>query len=110
MLRHHLYMFSNGFFSPQNPPFILNSKDNSGTDLNGYLYDLWLSLQNDLNFTTEIVPSADGLWGSRNEDGKWSGFFGMLLDNKIDLSMADTTLTKHRADYFAHTIAFHRDR
>lgn len=54
--------------------------------------DLISGIQQELNFTFELVGSPDGEWGRQREDGSWSGFVGQLMGGEADANIAGLTI------------------
>ena len=72
----------------EDPPYVTYIRDESGNvvDYVGYNAALLEELQNQMNFRIEHIPATVPHWGSKNEDGSWSGIVGMLVDKTIDIS------------------------
>ena len=58
----------------------------------GFLLEVLKELEKSLNFTTEVVLSVDGQFGSKNaENGSWNGMVGMVNRSEADLIVAPLT-------------------
>uniref|UniRef100_X2AX36 Glutamate receptor n=1 Tax=Capitella teleta TaxID=283909 RepID=X2AX36_CAPTE len=63
----------------------------------GYCADLAEKIAEELpNFQYQIVPVADGTYGSLNENGTWNGMVGELIRHEADLAIAPLTITSGR--------------
>ena len=49
-------------------------------------------LQENLNFTYNLVRSHDGKWGVGDENGDWNGMLGMLHRNEVDMAIGERLL------------------
>ena len=45
-------------------------------------------LANKLNFTLKLMPSNDGQFGGKNDNGTWNGMIKMLLEGQADIAVA----------------------
>ena len=50
-----------------------------------------------LNCSWNIIPTVDGLFGTKNDDGSWNGVVGMLERGELDLTLADLAVTSDRS-------------
>lgn len=48
-----------------------------------------------LNFRIKLVPSVDGFWGSKTEDG-WNGMVGMVARGEADMAFGSISDTQER--------------
>jgi hypothetical protein len=53
--------------------------DTKYVNIDGYYGDIWAQMQKVLNFTYWVLPTVDGAWGSKLENGSWNGMIGMIL-------------------------------
>ncbi len=65
--------------------------------LTGMTHDLAMSLLPVLNFTIELVPEPDGIYGLLLPNGTWRGMVGMLDRREVDLSIMDFSITDARS-------------
>ena len=54
-------------------------------------------LQAKLNFTYSLVMSPDEAYGVLDDNGKWTGLIGLLVQDQADMSINDLTITFDRA-------------
>jgi hypothetical protein len=64
--------------------------------MDGLVIELLNLVQKELGFEYILVPSADGKYGSQEENGSWSGQIGLLQRKELDLSIMDLTVTASR--------------
>ena len=62
----------------------------------GMLYFLLVAVQKEMNFSFSKVE-VEGKYGSRREDGSWSGQIGALHRREIDISIHELTIAYDRA-------------
>ena len=60
------------------------------------MYQLLMAVQKELNFSFTMVESP-GKFGSKLENGSWSGQIGAVQRREIDISVMDLTVTYERA-------------
>ena len=60
-------------------------------NVTGYLVEVMGILQQKLRFRFEYVPSVDGFWGAKDENGTWNGMVGMLHRGQADICGAALT-------------------
>ena len=71
------------------PNYIAEAKlPNGDTKIIGMYADIIETLSIFLNFTYDIVIPDDLMWGSRNDDGSWTGMVGMLQRREVDFAVA----------------------
>ena len=77
-----------------NPIF---SSKKEETKIGGVLGDIWHGvLEKMLNFTTIVQPSRDNQYGALGKDGKWSGVVGSLVEDRVDIGLANLFITESR--------------
>ena len=77
-----------------NPLF---SSKKEETKIGGVLGDIWHGvLEKMLNFTTIVQPSGDKQYGALGKDGKWSGVIGSLVEDRVDIGLANLFITESR--------------
>ena len=54
-------------------------------EFKGMYADVFLELQNMLNFTFVLKKSPDGQWGTLRSDGTWTGMIRELQDQRVDI-------------------------
>jgi len=64
----------------------------------GLLVDLITELSINLGFTYTLEPVADEKYGTRNEDGSWTGMIGAVNNGDADMALADMTITSTREE------------
>ena len=61
-----------------------NGDESDKIKINGICGDVWHGvLEKALNFTTNVKPSPDGMYGSIDEDGTWNGIIGSLQNTQV---------------------------
>ena len=63
--------------------------------LAGFHGQLWKAIAKTLQLNFTLVDVTDE-YGSRDENGSWTGMIGMLHRNEADIAVADFTPTKER--------------
>ena len=58
-------------------------------EFKGMYADVFLELQNMLNFTFVLKKSPDGQWGTLRSDGTWTGMIRELQDQRVDIGNLD---------------------
>ena len=61
------------------------------------MYHLLMAVQKELNFSFTMVESP-GKFGTKLENGSWSGQIGAVQRREIDISVMDLTVTYERAE------------
>ncbi|XP_071535585.1 probable glutamate receptor [Panulirus ornatus] len=51
-----------------------------------------------INFTYTYVRPSDGTWGTKKDDGSWSGMMGMVSREEVDVSVGPLTVSLLRAE------------
>ncbi|PSN54615.1 Ionotropic receptor 8a [Blattella germanica] len=74
-------------------------KDDKGNEMwEGYCIDLLQRLSVLMEFDYEIVPPANGGFGTRSPDGTWDGMVGDLAMGETDMVIAPLTMTSEREE------------
>ena len=60
----------------------------------GIFVDLFLELQNALNFSYTTYASPDGQWGTLGADGAWTGVVGELQMKRADIALSGLMVTQ----------------
>ncbi|CAD5117924.1 DgyrCDS6669 [Dimorphilus gyrociliatus] len=79
--------------------------ENGRVTWSGLVIELLDILSEMLNFRYSIIDSVDGFWGGR-ENGSWTGFVKMLLENQCDLAASKITVTSERRQAVDFTSPF----
>ena len=61
-----------------------------------------MAVQDELNFTYDLVQSNDLAYGALDADNKWRGQIGYVQNRIIDLSVMDLTIMLERAQVCLH--------
>ncbi len=64
--------------------------------LGGAFVDVAQVFADSMNFSLVIEKQADGKWGSKREDGSWSGMMGSLVEKRADLALSGLRITQSR--------------
>ena len=72
--------------------------DGAMIDATGFYPDILSELMARLNFTIAYVPSKDGNWGTRAENGSWNGLVSMLIDGEVDLVTCGLSIDSFREE------------
>ncbi|PSN40521.1 Ionotropic receptor 154 [Blattella germanica] len=94
-------------FMPFGKIIFIEEKGGKAMKFGGFLYQIWETLQNGLNFTTKIQRIAEGRFGVQDANGSWSGMTGMLQRKQIDIGLMTLMLSTSRLsvlDYFVPVI------
>ena len=59
-----------------------------------------------MNFSTRIILSPDGKWGSKNKDGSWNGMVRDLHENRTQVGLTGLYITKSRSEVVLFSPAF----
>ena len=52
---------------------------------NGTFVEIFNELSESLNFSYTVTTPPDGEWGSKKDDGTWSGMVGQLAAKTVDV-------------------------
>lgn len=88
-------------------PYLSQNEDGS---YKGYVADLLKALSKQIGFKYNIQLVADGRYGTpNNTTGTWSGMMGEVVTGKVDMAVADLTITSGReqAVDFSYPFMFH---
>lgn len=78
----------------------------TGNDrIEGYCVDLLDELSKVLGFKLELVQAPNNAYGSL-KNGEWNGMIRELLDRKVDIAIADLTITSARQAAVDFTLPF----
>jgi hypothetical protein len=53
----------------------------------GIVWELFLHMQQSLNFSYTVVRPADRKWGCLDENGTWNGMMGMMVRKEADIAL-----------------------
>ncbi|PSN40509.1 Ionotropic receptor 159 [Blattella germanica] len=87
--------------------YIIENQDGKTIKFAGYNYQIWKTLQNELNFTSNLHRVTEGGFGVRNATGSWNGVTGLLQRKDVDVSFLTLVMSKSRLstlDYFTPVI------
>ncbi|XP_069168866.1 probable glutamate receptor [Procambarus clarkii] len=85
----------------------LNSREVTKVKSDGGSKDyMMLYLAQGLNFTYKYVSTADGSFGSKQDDGSWSGMVGMVSRKEADFSIGPFGMTESRTEVIDFTWPF----
>ncbi|XP_069691357.1 probable glutamate receptor [Periplaneta americana] len=68
---------------------IAKEVNNKPVKMEGYFSEIWYTLEKALNFTSEYIKVANGLYGADLGNGSWSGVIGKLVSGEADASSVD---------------------
>ena len=93
------------------PPFFDYTLDAEGSvnDSKGFFFDILQELTHSLNFTTLMMTPKDGKWGSKDENGNYTGLIGDLVHRKIDIAPSGLYLVKWRDEVVDFTLPVLQD-
>jgi len=80
------------------PPIVW--KENNTGLIKGMYAVIFSALQEKLQFKYTLHHQEDGVWGNLQTNGSFNGMFGKIQSGKINLSIADTTITIGRSQFF----------
>ncbi|XP_069190851.1 glutamate receptor U1-like [Procambarus clarkii] len=66
--------------------------------------DLVSYLAKALNFSYTYLRPSDGAWGSKREDGSWSGMVGMVTRQEVDIAVGPFGVSGVRAEVVDFTV------
>ena len=69
----------------------------ANSKITGYLGDLFLILQEHLQFDYTITPGLNGIWGSLQTNGTYDGILGMLQNGDSNWSISPFAFTLERS-------------
>nr|XP_040569314.1 glutamate receptor ionotropic, delta-2-like [Lepeophtheirus salmonis] len=87
----------------------LKSKNNTYKDYWGFEIDILYNAAKNFNFKYKIWNPPDGLWGSIEDDGKWSGSMEYAKSGKVDFAMSAILQNYPRRLVADPTIHFEND-
>ncbi len=73
-------------------PWLLMDQDTR--QLSGFLYELWMLVQKELNVSIAFVESHS--FGHLDGDGNWKGLVGMLKNKEVDISLTSLIVSFER--------------
>ena len=86
-------------------PYIYTINDSNTDEISGVNYDLASSLANKCNFSLHL-DQVD-VYGALQSDGSWTGIVEKLMTKKLDLGIADISITIERANVIDFSIGIH---
>lgn len=75
-------------------------KGDSIDDVRGLYGEIFYALQEKLQFQYTMNHQEDNIWGTLQGNGSYSGLFGQMQNEKVNWSIADTTITLERSEFF----------
>ncbi|EFX87552.1 hypothetical protein DAPPUDRAFT_312020 [Daphnia pulex] len=93
------------------PPFVIFDRDPNGTVVGykGYCYEIVRILQQQYNFTYEIILPGDNAFGKELHDGSWSGMIGMVVAQRVDIGLGPFSVTHSRSKVVDFSVSFYED-
>ena len=84
--------------SALSPPSVtyVEDKCESNNCFKGLFPDAWHALEKRMNFTYQIQRAFE--WGNLVNGTEWSGMVGMVKNRKVDIAVADLTITRDRSN------------
>ena len=82
----------------------LTLKGNNSYDVRGLYSEIFYALQDKLHFQYTMHHQEDNMWGSPQENGSYSGMLGQIQSGKVNWTIADTTITLERSEFFDFSI------
>lgn len=77
-------------------PFVIQ-KQGGSAQFDGFIPDLLKKIEPLLNVTFDMKHVADFKYGSKRQDGNWTGLIGELVKGTADIAAASLTVTAERA-------------
>ncbi|XP_064489283.1 glutamate receptor ionotropic, kainate 2-like [Ornithodoros turicata] len=77
-------------------PFLMIEEEDGVKKFTGFFVDFLEELESRLNIEYEIHIAENGTYGVMDQEGKWNGMIGELMDGKADLAVGDITVTEAR--------------
>ena len=71
-------------------PWFITPEVSGLPSYSGVMWKILDYLEDSMNFSTVITRSADGSWGSPDENGVWGGMVGMVKRNEVDFALGPT--------------------
>ncbi|PNF31731.1 hypothetical protein B7P43_G12192 [Cryptotermes secundus] len=81
----------------QSPPLTELKHNVHKLEIGGMFGEVWYSLSRELNYTTDVHSPEDNAMGASSKNGTWNGIIRMLMDQVVDVAVADVTMTSRRA-------------
>ncbi|XP_042233709.1 uncharacterized protein LOC121873896 [Homarus americanus] len=99
-LNTHLPLFPDKYSKFLNRPTLVVATEeiHAQRNANGRKSNILEYLSQGLNFTYKYVHPADGTFGSKQDDGSWSGMVGMVSREEADFSTGPFSLSASRAE------------
>ena len=72
--------------------------DRANSKITGYLGDLFLLLQEYLQFDYTLTPEFNGIWGSLQSNGTYDGVMGMLQNGESNWSISPFSFSLERSE------------
>ena len=81
-----------------NPPLMTVERFTNGSfRCEGYLYDLWDTVAQQLGLRYRMVPLLEPLYGSMEANGTWNGMVGELAYGRADIAVTTLDMRSDRA-------------
>ncbi|KAK6731580.1 hypothetical protein RB195_007812 [Necator americanus] len=92
-------------------PFVMqrenSNQDSAGDDkYEGYCIDLLKKIAKQAKFNYTIHEVKDKAYGIREDNGKWNGMVGELMNGEADLAVASLTITYSRSEVIDFTVPY----
>uniref|UniRef100_A0A8C5WCJ2 Glutamate receptor n=1 Tax=Leptobrachium leishanense TaxID=445787 RepID=A0A8C5WCJ2_9ANUR len=78
----------------------------AGSEMEGFCVDFLNELSQSLGFNYTMKAVKDGKYGSKDQDGNWSGMVGEIVRKEADLAVAPLTITSGREKVISFTKPF----
>ena len=79
------------------PVGMLHGDSETGLSMAGLFPDVLQELQSNLNFTTSLTLVEDLEYGTKRENGTWTGAVGLLQDGAINITTTGLTISLDRS-------------
>ncbi len=86
------------------PVGMLHGDSETGLSMAGLFPDVLQELQSNLNFTTSLTLVEDLEYGTKRENGTWTGAVGLLQDGAINITTTGLTISLDRSFAIDFTI------
>ncbi|XP_069694789.1 uncharacterized protein [Periplaneta americana] len=77
---------------------------NEDKTIGGFYGRIWAGVEKHLNFTTEVIVPATGMWGYKMENGTWAGVVGMVTRREAEVGVCDIAIKEDRVGVISYTM------
>ncbi|XP_021932355.1 uncharacterized protein LOC110835940 isoform X1 [Zootermopsis nevadensis] len=77
---------------------------NEDKTIGGFYGKVWANLEQHLNFKSDVIVPASGLWGRKHINNTWDGVIGMVNRGEAEVGVCDIAMNAERVGVVSYTM------